>query len=262
MIDRLTIAMPIRRRTETLNNCLRMLFAHSCFQHDIKLVFDRAKNEVVDWVNQNMEWLNKHNVEVLTSPYTEFPERGNHDQYGTANASNWAWKHAETEWLMCMDDDMYCSKNWDYNILRRIRDVNMVYVPINVRPEISVQRTAGWGEWYHLTYPKQLTREKAVSSTEKTYYALESEWLQWCDQMKVNDVYGEPCSERRVGHWMPLIIHKNVFLKSGGFEPGVGRDINFDSKLGRMGYMKTVVRDSFFLHMKGEMVLDVTKNEH
>lgn len=255
MIDGFSIAIPIRRRTICTTACLKLLLAYAKLDNEILLCLDRSDPTVKEWTVKHEQWFSEHNIKVLESP---FENTSVEDQFGTANASNYAWKHASKEWLMCTDDDIYASRDWDYNLARRIRDFNRVYVPINVVPEIAVDRTADWGEWYHLTYPKELT-----PGTKYKFQVKESEWIRWAEDKKVNDVYMEKCSERILGHWMPLVIHRSVFEASGGFDPGVGRDINFDTKLGEMGYEKTVVRDSFLLHAKaphqiGMMIMDLT----
>lgn len=255
MIDGFSIAIPIRRRTICTTACLRMMLAHGRLDNEILLCLDRPDPFVREWTVKHKKWLKVHGIKVLESPFKNVDVK---DQYGTANASNWAWKHASKPWLMCMDDDMFYAKDWDYNLARRIRDMNAVYVPINVVPEIAVERTADWGEWYHLTYPRQYTY-----GDKYKFSVLESEWLRWAETVKRNGVYREKCGERILGHWMPLVIHKNTFVKTGGFDPGVGRDINFDTKLGRFGYEKVAVRDSLLLHAKGHhrigaMVMDVT----
>lgn len=232
-----------------------MLLAHQRLNNEIILCLDRPQVNVQQWTKRHSEWFSAHGVRVLMSPFTDTSLK---DQYGTAHATNHAWKDASHDWLMCMDDDMLCAKDWDFNLARRIRDMNRVYVPVNVVPQIAVERTADWGEWYHLTYPQCYTPGNKYRFTVR-----ESEWTKWAEDMKVNGVYEERCSERILGHWMPIVVHRSVFERSGGYEPGVGRDINFDTKLGELGYMKTVVRDSFFLHAKGDadvgtMILDVT----
>lgn len=255
MIDGFSIAIPIRRRTICTTACLKMMLAHGRLDNEILLVLDRPDPFVKEWAVKHKKWLEAHNIKVLESP---FKDKTLKDQFGTAHASNFAWTWAEKEWLMCMDDDMYVAKDWDYNLARRIRNLEMVYVPINVVPEIAVDRTADWGEWYHLTYPKRFTPGNKYEFTVK-----ENEWLKWAEEKKVNGVYQERCGERILGHWMPLVIHQSLFLISGGFEPSVGRDIRFDTKLGGLMYEKTIVRDSFFLHAKGHhrkgvMVMNVT----
>jgi glycosyltransferase involved in cell wall biosynthesis len=249
------VAIPIRRRTICTTACLKMLLAYGKLDNEILLCLDRPDPFVKKWTQKHNKWLSEHGIKVLESP---FKDKTLKDQFGTAHASNFAWKNASKEWLICMDDDMYCAKDWDYNLARRIRDIDVVYVPVNVVPEIAVDRTADWGEWYHLTYPKELTYGNKYKFTVK-----EKEWISWAEGKKESRVYREDCGERVLGHWMPLVIHRNVFSKSGGFKPGVGRDINFDTKLGSLGYEKTVVRDSLFLHAKGHhrvgtMIMNVT----
>lgn len=244
MINGFSVCIPIRRRTIFPTACLRMLVAHSRLRNEVLLCLDRALPNVVEWTKKHEGWFNEHGIRVLESPFTDTSLK---DQFGTANATNHAWRNASHDWLMCMDDDMYVAKDWDLNLARRIRDTSRVYVPVNVVPEIAVERTADWGEWYHLTYPKEYTVGNKYRFTVK-----ESEWLAWSNKTKVNGVYEERCSERILGHWMPIVIHRSVFQRSGGYEAGVGRDINFDTKLGEMSIMKTVVRDSMVLHAKGD----------
>jgi len=232
-----------------------MMLEYGRLDNEILLCLDRPDPFVKEWTQKHNKWLNNHNIKVLESPFKDTSLK---DQFGTANASNFAWRHASKEWLMCMDDDMYVAEDFDYNLARRIRDKSMVYVPVNVVPEIAVERTADWGEWYHLTYPRNLTYGNKYKFTVR-----ESEWISWAREKAVSGVYRERCGERVLGHWMPLVIHQSVFLESGGFDPGVGRDINFDTKLGEMGFEKTVVRDSLFLHAKGHhrirpMIMDLT----
>ena len=243
MKNKLTIAIPIRRRTDTLAMCMLVLARNSRYEHDIVLSMDRPWQKVRKWVERNKKWLAEHNVKVTYCKNSEvINHHATHDQEGTATASNWVWQQAETEWLMCMDDDMLISPNWDYNILRKINDKMKVYVPTNVVPERQVNRTADWGEWYHLTYPGPFYPIRR--GKRERVYIKESEFVDWYNKMKRDDVYIEPCGHRILAHWMPIVIHKTLFELSGGYDPGVGRDINFDSKLGQMGIRTSIVSTS------------------
>lgn len=246
---------------------------------------------MLDYLKANSDWLREHNVIIKDSTekckvLREHKLKVGEDYLSGTDAAlcmNEALKWASNE-VCCgiFDDDLYPASNWDYNIARHMNEFSLdkyVFVPSHIQPlyfkdlpkwdsatvwggrwegDVFIPLSEGEPNWrsqvsiHRLTYPWR----------EPDTYTLEKDFLDFVEKIKQpNKVYIEGCGERLFGHWIPLVFSKDAAYQVGGWSTSQERcrspDIGFDDDLGKVGYKKVVVCDSFIFH-KGQVILEAT----
>lgn len=290
-----TIVIPERRHPNFLEVCLEALIKNSRYKHDILVIcssitenasdFRYDKNtkkryqkysSIEEFLKIRKNWIEDNNIIVIDNTEkknklkTEYEnkEKKYDDGIDIALNNNTAIDYIKTEWFFWnWDDDFIATPDWDINLLKHV-DTNRhdrVYVPAHVQPYFAenpeiidmitkVDPKDSWTTSRHIA----CGRLTMPITSRSENYLLESEMIEFVRNNTIHDIIEERCSARERMHWVPMLLEKSLYQSVGGnvYKDGSGYDLVFDDKLGKLGIMKIMSRDSFIVH-RGYMIWDM-----
>jgi hypothetical protein len=282
--------MPLRNRLQFTTNSLPSIILHASRAHEIIIVLDkcpleyemarrpemypgslsenaaallddrRDRETVYRWFDKHQKLLDEHHIKVLDFHGDESRWTGG---LRAAAAMNMGVAASTSEWVVVFgDEDLVFQKNWDvamWDVLRDHDPMRYVATPVMVTPGLYDPRPELTPEWIHaqravcchkLTYPLAAEHAADLDSGRLSYEAF----MRFVEIGKKPGVYEELCGDRRVCHWVPLIMHRKLFDSIGGY-PTTGRaafsyDLVLDDALHDRGVIKRMPQDHMILHAK------------
>lgn len=289
-VPKISYVMPLRTRLEFTTNALPTILMHSTREHEVILVLDkctyrhelarrpalygtdlthhdsafaddqRAREKVYRWIDGHQKLLDEHRVRVLDFHGDETHWTGG---LRAAGAMNMGIRASTSDWTAVFgDEDLVFARGWDAALWGALWDrdpMRTASLPVMVMPHVEESfpepLAADWihaqrGRCCHqLSYP--IAPEYAqLWGGRITYDGFE----RFVEVAKQSGVHEERCGERRLCHWVPMLMHKDLFWSVGGYPTADAAscsfDITFDDALGRAGIVKRMPLDHMILHAK------------
>lgn len=289
-IPRMTFVMPLRWRVQFTTNALPTVLQHAeRTDHEVIIVLDKIplqyeidrrgseafytslekdqadRERVYRWIDRHKALLDEHKVRILECHGDRSYWSG-----GLRNvaALNMGVDKATTDWIVAVgDEDLILMPGWDralWDVMQGRDATRHVAVPVMVMTHVH----EAWPrpltpEWIHaqrarcghqLTFP-MLPKHAEVLSCRVGLKSL----ADFARTAALPGVHEEICGERRIAHWVPYLIHRDLLRWAGGWPitPEVaGYDIRLDDMLGQMNVKKLVPSDHFVFHFKHHLRMD------
>lgn len=195
-----SILIPSWNNLKYLQLCIESIQKNSKFQHQVIV-------HVNDGSDGTREWLNQNDIEFSASP----------ENVGICTAMNSAYQLAKHDYIVYMNDDMYCLPNWDAYIVKDILDLNHSNFMISatlIEPHDTGNKAViakNYGDSL-----ETFEEEKLLSNFDKLAH---QDWSGSC--------------------WPPNVVHRNMWDKIGGynelFSPGMSSDDDFAMRMWQAG---------------------------
>lgn len=287
----MTLVVPARARLQLTTNILPTAVRNASRRdHEILLVVDEcdvlheirrrpgvfveeqtvahdAKDRALlrGWIDAHRELLSASGVRVLRSAGDERCWTGG---LRTSAALNVGVEAAQTEWIVGIGDEDLCfSPGWDDALWSALGGRDPRSTVSTLVMAMPMQRET-WPEpltarWIHmqrdrvchqLTFPVRPEHSGADSAR-----ISESSWLGFAQLAKLGGVYEEQCHERKMCHWVPMLMHRDLLRRVGTWpirdEAAFSFDIYLDDQLGAAGVRKRMRLDNLVLHSKHHLFM-------
>jgi hypothetical protein len=284
-VPRMTIVLPLRSRLQFTTNALPSLVRHSSRAHEIILVLDKTPYEyeltrrsdvyprddiprlistdkserenVYRWIDAHGSLLDKHGIQVMEFMGDERRWTGG---LRAAAAMNMAMKAATSDWVLTFgDESLFFMKNWDLAMWTALRDhdpMQFVALPVMVTSQLRDPYPNLTPSWIHaqrgsschqLTFPLARQHTLSLTSGRLSYESF----LRFFEMGKMTGCVNERCGDRRMCHWMPMVMNRKLFDRVGGYPTGdqdaCSYDLTFDDTLRRLGVTKRMPLDHMIL---------------
>lgn len=209
-----------------LQLCIRSIKTNSAYPHQIIV-------HVNDGSDGTLEWVRTQGIMYTASP----------DNVGICLAVNEAAMHASMDYILYLNDDMYCCPAWDTALVNKLNQLDTdlfmlsgtMIEPTDTRNHCALVRDYGTD----------------VENFE------EGKLLAELSQHRKPDWYGAT--------WPPTLVSKRWWFMVGGysseFSPGMSSDNDFSMKLWHAGCRVFYgVGDSLVYHFKCKSTGRITKN--
>jgi len=197
-----SIVIPTYNNFNYLKLCINSIIKNSSFDHEIIIHINGIDKLSEDYIKEN-NYL-----------YTSTPKN-----VGLCTGVNMAAKKSTTDYIVYAHDDMYFLPKWDYYLLNEVNNIghNNFYLSLT-----QLSHTRGVkGSLQHIHFD--------CGSTLKDFD--KKKLLDNYDKFNFRDLQGS--------HWAPHLIHKNLWIKIGGFSeefnPGFASDPDLNMKLWMIG---------------------------
>ena len=222
-----SILIPTWNNLELLKLCVRSIQQHSSYAHQIII-------HVNDGSDGSLAWVREQKFDYTASP----------DNIGICLAVNEAAMHAKKDYILYLNDDMYCCPGWDIALINKIKkfDTDLFMLsgtmiePRNTNNPCVIVKDYG-------------------SDTDNF---LEAQLLAELSQHQKADWNGAT--------WPPTLVSRRWWFKVGGysseFSPGMSSDNDFSMKLWHAGFRIFLgVGDSLVYHFQCKSTGKVKKND-
>ena len=228
MQNKFSILIPAWNNLPYLKICIDSIRKNSLFSHQVII-------HVNEGIDGTLEWLKQQNIEYT---HTE-------KNIGICTAVNSAFVLATAQYIMFMNDDMYCCPDWDLHLFDEIERIghNKFFLSSTMLEPLTT------GNACALT-PYDFGRD---ASTFR-----EQELLEKLPSIPVRDWSGST--------WPPSVVHRSMWEAVGGlseeFSPGMYSDPDFSMKLWQQGvrYFKGVGKSRVY-HFMSKSTGKVKKND-
>jgi glycosyltransferase involved in cell wall biosynthesis len=102
-----SILIPSWNNLELLKLCIRSIRQNSAYSHQIII-------HVNDGSDGSLAWVQEQGLDYTASP----------DNIGICLAVNEAAMHAKMDYILYLNDDMYCCPGWDTALTNKLKDIN------------------------------------------------------------------------------------------------------------------------------------------
>lgn len=221
-----SILIPTWNNLELLQLCIRSIRQNSSFDHQIIV-------HVNDGCDGTLEWVRSQNIDHTASP----------QNVGICLAVNEAAMYAKMEYIIYLNDDMYCCPGWDTALANKMKsfgtDLFMLsgtmIEPIETSNPCVVVKDYGRS-------PTQFAEQALLSNLSNHHRP---------------DWYGAT--------WPPTLVHAKWWFRVGGysseFSPGMSSDNDFSMKLWHAGCRIFLgVGDSLVYHFQAKSTGRIKKN--
>lgn len=288
-VPKMTYVLPVRNHLTFTQNGLPSFLMHATREHEVILVVDscpitheirrrpecypnpqdhassiasdeRDRVRVRQWIDVHAKLLDEHHVRVIESLGDENCWTGGlRETY----ALNLAHRSATCEWLLCFgDEDLVFMPRWDEALWEAMDGQDpqrAVGLPVMVMPHVEESYpeplTAQWihaqrGRCCHqLSYPVRVAHSELGTGRIQL-----PDFQRFAELASLPGIHEEPCGWRAKCHWVPLLMHRDVFDRVGGYptndEAAISFDIHWDDRLGAMGIVKRMPEYQHILHAK------------
>lgn len=222
-----SIIIPTWNNLPLLQLCVRSIRQNSAFPHQIIVHVNDGSDGTLDWVR----------AEGLT--HTASP--GN---IGICLAVNEAAMHATQDYILYLNDDMYCCPGWDSALVNRLKQLDSDLFMLSGT----------------MIEPRDTGNPCVVVGT----YGTEAENFDEARLLKDLPNIRKP--DWLGATWPPTLVSKRWWFKVGGysseFSPGMSSDNDFSMKLWHAGCRVFLgVGDSFVYHFQCKSTGKVKKND-
>jgi glycosyltransferase involved in cell wall biosynthesis len=227
MLNKFSILIPTWNNLPYLKICVDSIRKNSSFPHQIIV-------HVNEGVDGTAAWLQQEKIEHTSSE----------KNIGICTAVNAASVLASADYIMFMNDDMYCCPDWDLHLWNEIESISHQKFFLS---STLIEPTATGNAC--VLAPYDFGRD---AETFK-----ESELLKILPSLAVRDWSGST--------WPPNVVHRSMWEAVAGlseeFSPGMYSDPDFSMKLWQQGvrYFKGVGK-SFVYHFMSKSTGKVKKN--
>jgi len=222
-----SIIIPSWNNLKLLQLCVRSIHQNSCFPHQIIV-------HVNDGCDGTLNWVRAQGLTHTASP----------DNIGICLAVNEAAVHATQDYILYLNDDMFCCPGWDTALLDKVKQLNTDLFMIS---GTMIQPRDGHN-------PCVIERNYGTDADNFEEMKLLAE----LPQLRKSDWYGAT--------WPPTLVSRHWWFKVGGysteFSPGMSSDNDFSMKLWHAGCRVFLgVGDSLVYHFQCKSTGKVKKND-
>lgn len=222
-----SILIPSWNNLKYLQLCIESIKKNSVFQHQIIVHLN-------DGSDGSLEWIMKNGIE-----YTHTPTNS-----GVCVALNMAATKAKNDYIVFVNDDMYCLPNWDKHLFDEINKLPNKCFMISstmIEPNFSNNNAVIVSDYGSSI--ENFQEEKILKEFE---IPLKNDWSGSC--------------------WPPNIVHKEYWQLVGGysieFTPGMSSDDDFAMKMWQVGcrYFKGIGKSRVY-HFQQKSTGRINKND-
>jgi GT2 family glycosyltransferase len=222
-----SILIPTWNNLELIKLCVRSIRENSTFAHQIIV-------HVNDGSDGSLEWVRAQKLDYTHSP----------QNIGICLAVNEAAMHAKQDYILYLNDDMYCCPGWDIALVNKLKllDTDLFMLSGTM---IEPRDTNN---------PCVIVRDYGSDAANFDEVGLLAE----LPQLRKEDWYGAT--------WPPTLVSKRWWFKVGGysseFSPGMSSDNDFSMKLWHAGCRIFLgMGDSLVYHFQCKSTGKVKKND-
>lgn len=195
-----SIIIPSWNNLDLLKLCVHSIRTHSSYAHQIIV-------HVNDGSDGSLDWVRSEGIEHTHSP----------QNIGICLAVNEAAMHARQDYIVYLNDDMYCCPGWDSTLADKIAELD---TDLFMLSGTMIERTDTGNSCVVIgNYGSD------VADFD------ENRLLHDLPRLKKHDWFGAT--------WPPTLVHRNWWFKIGGysseFSPGMSSDNDFSMKLWHAG---------------------------
>ena len=221
-----SIIIPSWNNLAFLKLCIASIRKHSVYPHEIIVHINEGSDGTLEWVKSEKDLI-----------YTFSPQNS-----GVCYAVNQAASFATKEYIVFMNDDMFCCPNWDKALLDTIQQLNTACFLLSSNMIEPMGRETG------ATLVRNFGTQPAEFQEEKLLNSLAC--------LPTQDYYGTA---------QPTILHRDWWFKVGGysveFTPGMGSDNDLCMKMWFSGCrIFRIVGNSLVYHFGQKSTLRIKKN--
>lgn len=221
-----SILIPTWNNLDLLQLCIRSIQQNSAFTHQIIV-------HVNDGSDGSLAWVQEQHLDYTHSP----------QNIGICLAVNEAAMHAKLDYILYLNDDMYCCPGWDTALVNKMKGLGTDLFMLS-GTMIEPTQTSN---------PCVIVKDYGRSPDQ----FAEQELLLDLPNHRKQDWYGAT--------WPPTLVHAKWWFKVGGysseFSPGMSSDNDFSMKLWHAGCRIFLgVGDSFVYHFQAKSTGRIKKN--
>ena len=222
-----SIIIPTWNNLPYLRLVIDSLVRHSAYEHQVIVHVNNGSDGTLDWVREQ-------NIEHTASPAN----------IGICHAVNWAAARSTREYVVYMNDDMYCCPGWDTALARRIEQMpsdlfllsGTMIEPVDTGNPCVVVRDFG----------RDAQAFRAQELIDAAPGLTHADWLG--------------------ATWPPTLVRRDWWNKIGGYSselsPGMSSDNDFSMKLWHAGCRVFLgVGDSLVYHFQQKSTGKIVKND-
>jgi glycosyltransferase involved in cell wall biosynthesis len=222
-----SIIIPTWNNLPLLQLCVRSIRQNSAFPHQIIVHVNDGSDGSLDWVR----------AQGLT--HTASP-----DNIGICLAVNEAAMHATQDYILYLNDDMYCCPGWDTALMNKLKQLDT--------------------DLFMLSGTMIEPRNTGNPCVVVGAYGTEADTFD--EARLLADLPGIRKADWMGATWPPTLVSKRWWFKVGGysseFSPGMSSDNDFSMKLWHAGCRVFLgVGDSFVYHFQCKSTGKVKKND-
>jgi len=225
--QKFSILIPSWNNLSYLKLCVDSIEKNSRYKHQILIYINEGNDGSLEWVKQNK-------YEYIHSDKNQ----------GVCYPLNSLRRLVKTNYMVFMNDDMYCCPDWDFHLLEEIKKLNhnrFFYSGTLIQPNDF--------------WCKSVISNKNYGTNTDNF--KEKELLAEYNSFDHNDWHGAT--------WPPNIIHKDIWDLVGGYStelsPGMYSDPDFTAKLWFAGIREIKgISKSRIYHFEAKSTGKVKKN--
>lgn len=222
-----SILIPTWNNLALLKLCVRSIEQNSAYPHQIIIHVNDGSDGTLDWVREQQ----------YAYTYSD-------QNIGICFAVNEAAMHATFDYILYLNDDMYCCPQWDTALVNKL---NTLDSDLFMLSGTMIEPTESGN-------PCVIVRDYG----RDTDTFAESQLLADLPSFHKPDWYGST--------WPPTLVHAKWWFKVGGysseFSPGMSSDNDFAMKLWHAGCRTFIgVGDSLVYHFQSKSTGKVKKND-
>lgn len=222
-----SILLPTWNNLELLKLCVRSIRENSAHPHQIIV-------HVNDGSDGSLQWVREQGLDHTHSP----------ENIGICLAVNEAAILAKYDYILYLNDDMYCCPGWDTALLDKAKDLQTDLFMLS----------GTMIEPVHTNNPCVLVQDYGRSPEN------------FAEQQLLDDLPRHWKADWYGATWPPTLVHKKWWFKVGGysteFSPGMSSDNDFSMKLWHAGCRVFLgVGSSLVYHFQSKSTGKVKKND-
>ena len=222
-----SILIPTWNNLDLLKLCVRSIRENSQFDHQIIV-------HVNDGNDGTLEWVKSENIAHTHSP----------QNVGICLAVNEAAMSATHDYILYLNDDMYCCPGWDSALVEKLGTLNTDLFMLSgtmIEPKDTGNPCVIVGDYG-------------------------SEVVNFDEQRLLKDLSGFSKQDWYGATWPPTLVHKRWWFKVGGYSselsPGMSSDNDFSMKLWDVGCRTFIgIGTSLVYHFQCKSTGKVVKND-
>lgn len=222
-----SILIPTWNNLDLLKLCVRSIQQNSAFEHQIII-------HVNDGSDGTLAWVREQQFDHTSSP----------DNIGICLAVNEAAMHAKMDYILYLNDDMYCCPGWDTALVNKLKNLNT--------------------DLFMLSGTMIEPRDTHNPCVIVKDYGREVETFD--EAALLAELPQHHKADWRGATWPPTLVSRRWWFKVGGysseFSPGMSSDNDFSMKLWHAGCRIFLgVGDSLVYHFQCKSTGKVKKND-
>jgi GT2 family glycosyltransferase len=222
-----SIIIPSWNNLAHLQLCVDSLRRHSIYEHQLLI-------HVNDGADGTLEWVRQQGLEYTASPAN----------IGICHAVNWAAARAIRDYIVYMNDDMYCCPGWDEALARRIPKMpsNLFMLSGTMIEPVDTGNPCVVVHDFGRDVPAFDARALLAAASSLVH----SDWLG--------------------ATWPPTLVHREWWERLGGYSselsPGMSSDNDFSMKMWDAGCRVFLgIGDCLVYHFQQKSTSKVVKND-